>query len=176
MKFCGAMELCAIGYPRAEPIDYDWGAVVKQMEAQNAGVLIAITRGHKPEEAEFMRTKAFIPLYEFTNPRTGTRATVWLCDMTTSGTLKVTAHEPAHELSESAGAGGGLSNTILYDPELLRLRGLALTHSARTCRDSESPRDWTQTPRDWVLDLPANFTYNGPVASTPPSTPSDPTT
>lgn len=85
MKFCGAMELCGIGYPTNEPVDYHWPQILEQVKAQNAGVLFAITRGHKPAEAQFCLDKGFTAVYQFTNPRTGTVATIWLKDFTNNG-------------------------------------------------------------------------------------------
>ena len=88
MKFCGAMELCGIGYPTSQPIDHDWPAVLKQIDAQGCGLVVAITRGHKPAEAEFMIDKGFAPVYQFENPRTGTIATMWIKDFTKEGQFK----------------------------------------------------------------------------------------
>jgi len=82
------MELCGIGYPTNQPIDHDWPAVLKQVEAQGCGLLLAVTRGHKPAEAEFMIDKGFAPVYQFENPRTGTIATTWLKDFTKEGQFK----------------------------------------------------------------------------------------
>jgi len=87
------MELCGIGYPTNQSADYNWPDVEKQVKAQKAGVLIAITRGHKPVEAELMVEKGFAAVYQFTNPRTGTRATIWIKDFTQDGEAVTTLPE-----------------------------------------------------------------------------------
>lgn len=85
MKFCGAMELCGIGFPRGEPMDKQWPDVEAQMAAQKAGLLVAITREIHPQEEELMRTKGFAPVYRFTNPRTGNVGVLWIKDFTEAG-------------------------------------------------------------------------------------------
>lgn len=149
MKFCGAMELCGIGYPTNQPIDHSWPEVESQMKAQNAGVLVAITRGHKPAEGEFMLDKGFAPVYTFKNPRTGTVATVWIKDFTGDGkevtklpdVLKVDVNHPP-------GLGG-------------------LVNRARTLTFANEVVD---LPTAW-LDTPRTFLYDAPVASTSLPTP-----
>lgn len=78
MKFCGAMELCGIGFPCSEPMDHDWPAVEAQIKAQNAAQVIAYSRDHKPEEAEFLQSKGFVSVSLIRNPRTGTLARLWI--------------------------------------------------------------------------------------------------
>jgi len=85
MKFCGAMELCGIGYPQGEPMDYEWPAIEEQVKAQKAGLLISICREHKPQEAQLMRDRGFAPVYKFTNPRTGNVGVLWIKDYTGAG-------------------------------------------------------------------------------------------
>lgn len=81
MKFCGAMELCGLGFPRGEPMDHDWPACEAQIKAQNAAQVLAYSRDHKPEEAEFLRSKGFQEVSELRNPRTGTMARLWVLTM-----------------------------------------------------------------------------------------------
>ena len=78
MKFCGAMEVCGLGFPRDKPIDYQWPEVLRQADAQNAAQLICYSRDHKPEEAEFLRSKGFIEVYQLQNPRTGSLCRLWI--------------------------------------------------------------------------------------------------
>lgn len=85
MKYCGMMELCGIGYPTNKPIDYQWPEILEQVKAQKAGALIAVTRGFKPEEADFCKTQGFAAMYQFKSPRTGTISTVWIKDFTLEG-------------------------------------------------------------------------------------------
>src|SRR5512139_736436 len=85
MKFCGAMELCGIGYPRGQSYDQPWPEIEAQVAAQRAGLLVAITRDRDPEEANLMRAKGFAAVYQFTNPRTGNPATLWIKDFTGCG-------------------------------------------------------------------------------------------
>jgi hypothetical protein len=85
MKFCGAMELCGIGYPRGETYDHQWPDVEAQVAAQKAGLIVSITRDRDEQEAQLMRDKGFAPVYQFTNPRTGNPATLWIKDMTGKG-------------------------------------------------------------------------------------------
>lgn len=78
MKCCGAMELCGIGFPRDQPIDYQWPEVLAQVAAQRAGQLICYSRDFKPEESEFLLSKAFTKVSSFINPRTGNALTLWV--------------------------------------------------------------------------------------------------
>ena len=83
LKFCGAMEVCGLGFPQGMPIDFQWPDVIAQAKAQRAGMLICYTRAHKPAEAEFMEAKGFIPASPtFENPRTGSVCQMWIKDLT----------------------------------------------------------------------------------------------
>lgn len=84
LKFCGAMELCGLGFPRGEPADHDWPDVEKQIAAQKAGLVIAIARESQPEQSEMLKTKGFVPVYSFTNPRTSNVGVLWIKDTTGS--------------------------------------------------------------------------------------------
>lgn len=87
MKFCGAAELCGIGWPRGEPMDSVWPEIEAQVAAQKAGLLISICREHKPEEADLMKSKGFVAVYKFTNPRTGNVGVLWIKDCTGEGSI-----------------------------------------------------------------------------------------
>lgn len=126
MKFCGAMELCGIGYPTSEPADYHWPAVIRQMAAQDAAILLAITRNHKPAESGLMMEKGFAPVYQFTNPRTGIVATLWILDFSKEGCWKtelppqivVNAPRPPvreGEVLPTYNAQWGVPETVLQD-------------------------------------------------------------
>lgn len=81
LKCCGSMEVCGLGFPQNQPIDHEWPDVMKQATAQKAGQLICYTRDHKPQEAEFLLTKAFTKVSTFTNPRTGNILHLWVMTM-----------------------------------------------------------------------------------------------
>lgn len=85
MKFCGAAELCGIGHPRSEPMDYQWPDILAQVAAQKAGLIVAITREQNEQEARLMKDKGFAAVYKFTNPRTGNVGVLWIKDMTGTG-------------------------------------------------------------------------------------------
>jgi hypothetical protein len=126
MKFCGAMELCGIGYPRGQPVDHQWPEVLEQVRAQKAGVLFAITRQFNPEEADFCRDKGFAALYQFKNPRTGTIGTVWMKDFTGEGEFQTKVPEsipwtggpPRASRVQDAAIRGVASDVHLSDDEV----------------------------------------------------------
>jgi hypothetical protein len=78
LKCCGAMEVCGLGFPRDMPIDHSWPEVLAQAAAQRAGQLICYTRDFKPEEGEFLTSKAFTKVCSFANPRTGNVLSLWV--------------------------------------------------------------------------------------------------
>ena len=96
LKFCGAMEVCGLGFPRDKPIDYQWPDVLAQAAAQNAAQLICYSRDHKPEEAEFLRSKGFLEVYSLRNPRTGSSCRLWIYTFPAAMGLHLSAPELAH--------------------------------------------------------------------------------
>lgn len=171
MKFCGAMELCGIGYPTNEPIYSSWDDILAQVKAQKAGLLVAITRGHKPIEGEFMQEKGFAPVYQFTNPRTGTVATLWIKDFTLEGMPVtkfpdsiVTAQRGANEVVPSR-AEVIPSRAACVEPDIARWV-MGLTGRRLQIHD--------ELPSAYCVDEGVILPYNGNIDAASPSASSGP--
>jgi hypothetical protein len=164
MKFCGAMELCGIGFPRGEPVDHQWPEVLEQVRAQKAGVLFAITRSFNPEEADFCRDKGFAALYQFKNPRTGTIGTVWMKDFTGEGEFQT-------KVPESIPWTGGPPQRASQAQGLASTAGMHAGRLATVAADLYAERDsvaeWAEVA-DIFLAPPTAMGYAGTVASASP--------
>jgi hypothetical protein len=177
MKFCGAMELCGIGYPRSEPADYQWPDIEAQVAAQKAGLLVAITREAQPHEAELMKTKGFAAVYKFTNPRTGNVGVLWIKDFTGAGgpvtklpeVLYIPPPSPMPETNPNSWAG-------------LRERVRMATNAVVNYPAIDVPSiveppfpSWYDDGGSEFLDRPSTATYTGGVGSdSDPEPPTEP--
>ena len=148
MKFCGAMELCGIGWPRGEPMDSVWPEVEAQVKAQKAGLIVSICREAKPEEADLMKSKGFVAVYKFTNPRTGNVGVLWIKDCTGEGSVMTRLPERIDVVASDA-------PPRARPPARTTVRDMTVTEAI----------DALAAPSVW-LDAPQVMAYTGYVAGT----------